>query len=119
MRAWMFLILAIFTEVSGTSAMKFASGHAPVIGHLVMYLMIGASYFLLSLAVKRISLGLAYALWEGFGLILITAIGFLFFGESMGILKICGILLILSGILMLKMASYKKQGSANKNPLTA
>ncbi len=54
MRSWIYLLLAIGAEVIGTTSMKLAATHAPVAGMLLMYGMIGLSYFFLALAVKRV-----------------------------------------------------------------
>lgn len=62
---WMFLGLAIITEVIGTLSMKYASVSGGSAGIIVMYIMIASSYILLSMAVKKVALGVAYALWEG------------------------------------------------------
>ena len=72
MRSWIYLLLAIGAEVIGTTSMKLAATHAPVAGLLLMYGMIGLSYFFLALAVKRVPVGVAYALWEGLSLIHIS-----------------------------------------------
>ncbi len=69
---WMFLGLAIITEVIGTLSMKYASVSGDSAGMIVMYIMIASSYILLSMAVKKVALGVAYALWEGIGILIIT-----------------------------------------------
>ena len=102
MRAWFFLALAIISEVLGTSSMKYASLHAPVIGHLIMYTMIALSYYFLALAVKRVPVGVAYALWEGIGIVLITIISVIWFDELLGLYKALGLGLIILGILLIK-----------------
>lgn len=103
MRSWIYLFAAILCEVIGTSVMKFAgSHHAPLIGYLVMYAMIGLSYCFLALAVKKVPVGVAYALWEGIGIVLITFISVLWFGELVGLYKALGLGLIIMGVLMIK-----------------
>lgn len=114
MRAWTLLILAIISEVCGTSAMKFANDAAPIAGHLVMYTMIGLSYYLLSLAVKYVPLGVAYALWEGIGIVLITSISYFFFDEGLSPAKVLGLGLIIAGIVLLKTGSKNKQEKTQK-----
>lgn len=91
MRSWIYLLLAIGTEVIGTTSMKLAATHAPVAGMLLMYGMIGLSYFFLALAVKRVPVGVAYALWEGIGIVLITAVSVAWLGESIGLYKAVGL----------------------------
>lgn len=72
MRSWIYLFIAIVAEVIGTTSMKFAATQSPLLGHALMYSMIGLSYGFLALAVKRVPLGVAYALWEGIGIVLIN-----------------------------------------------
>lgn len=117
MRSWIYLFAAIFCEVIGTSAMKFAGNHhAPWLGYLVMYAMIGLSYYFLALAVKKVPVGVAYALWEGIGIVLITCISVLWFGELVGLYKGLGLGLIIMGILMIK-AGTKPAKSDSAQPL--
>lgn len=62
---WIFLACAIVAEIIGTLSMKWASVSGTMSGNVVMLLMVTLSYILLSFAVKRVALGVAYALWEG------------------------------------------------------
>ena len=78
------------TEIIGTLSMKYASVNGGMIGHIVMYVMITASYVLLSVAVKRVALGVAYALWEGIGILFITLFSVLWFDEPISALKVLG-----------------------------
>ena len=60
MKYWLFLLFSIVAEVTGTLSMKFASLYGGQAGHLVMYVMVTLSYIALSMAIKRIALGVAY-----------------------------------------------------------
>lgn len=102
MRSWIYLFAAILCEVIGTSSMKLASEQAPLLGYLVMYAMIGLSYYFLAIAVKKVPVGVAYALWEGIGIVLITLVSVLWFDEFIGIYKALGLGFIIMGILMIK-----------------
>ncbi|WP_342243568.1 SMR family transporter [Pseudomonas sp. OTU5201] len=102
MRSWMYLLAAILFEVVGTTSMKLAAEHAPVLGHLLMYGLIGLSYFFLALAVKRVPVVVAYALWEGIGIVLITSISVTWLGESIGPFKALGLAVMIAGILLIK-----------------
>ncbi|PWB32521.1 multidrug/spermidine transporter subunit MdtJ [Pseudomonas sp. SDI] len=101
MRSWIYLLIAIVAEVIGTTSMKFASDSA-LLGHGLMYGMIGLSYGFLALAVKRVPLGVAYALWEGIGIVLITLVSVTWLGESLGLLKALGLGVMIAGILLIK-----------------
>ncbi|MGR6652460.1 SMR family transporter [Pseudomonas mosselii] len=108
MRSWIYLIVAITFEVIGTASMKLAATPFPVLGHAVMYVMICLSYFFLALAVKRVPVGVAYALWEGFGIVLITLISVLWLGESLGWTKALGLAVMIAGILLVKAGTRAK-----------
>jgi len=99
---WIFLSVAIICEILGTLAMKYSSLNGGIGGHIAMYLLIAASYILLSLAVKRIALGVAYALWEGAGILLITLFSVLLFSESLSLAKVVALILLLAGITLIK-----------------
>ncbi|VTP63500.1 Spermidine export protein MdtJ [Serratia rubidaea] len=95
---WLFLGLAIATEIIGTLSMKYASVSGGVMGHMVMYVMITASYILLSVAIKRVALGVAYALWEGIGILFITLFSVLWFDEPVSMLKLLGLATLIAAL---------------------
>lgn len=106
---WMFLGLAIITEVIGTLSMKYASVSGGSAGMIVMYIMIASSYILLSMAVKKVALGVAYALWEGIGILIITTFSVMWFHESLSPLKLGGLALLITGITLIKYGTKKVQ----------
>lgn len=115
---WIFLGLAIVAEIIGTLSMKYASVSGEMAGHIVMYFMITGSYILLALAVKKVALGVAYALWEGIGILIITVFSVLWFDESLSPLKIAGLVTLIGGIIMLVKSGTrkpKKPSSPRKN----
>ncbi|CNE25267.1 multidrug/spermidine efflux SMR transporter subunit MdtJ [Yersinia pseudotuberculosis] len=104
---WIFLGLAIIAEIIGTLSMKYASVSGEMTGHVVMYFMITGSYVMLSLAVKKVALGVAYALWEGIGILIITIFSVMWFGETLSPLKIAGLVTLIGGILLVKSGTRK------------
>ena len=94
---WMFLVLSIILEVSGTSIMKASQESWPVLGMGIMYVLMGSSYFTLSKAVVHIPIGVAYAFWEGVGLCLITLASIFVLGESMSLTRLIAIAMLLGG----------------------
>lgn len=102
MRAWILLSLAIITEIIGTLFMKWSSLNGSQSGYLMMLGMIACSYIFLSFAIKRIALGVAYALWEGIGIMLITLFSVQLFGETLSVLKLCGLMTLVVGIVLIK-----------------
>lgn len=104
---WIFLAFAITAEVIGTLSMKYATAHGEMTGHIVMYTMITASYILLSLAIKRVALGVAYALWEGVGILFIMFFSVIWFNEAFSLTKLTGLAILVIGIVMLKSGTCK------------
>lgn len=107
MKQWYMLMLAIIAEVTGTTMLKFVGQNESLFGYVLLLAMIGFSYFLLSKAVVKIPLSIAYATWEGIGLIAITIIGWVLFNEKLPIVKVLGITAILAGIILLKNGMIK------------
>lgn len=104
---WFLLALAIVAEITGTLSMKWASlsgGHS---GYILMLTMISLSYIFLSFAVKKIALGVAYALWEGVGIFLITLFSVVLFDESLSPMKIAGLTTLVAGIMLIKSGTRK------------
>lgn len=99
---WILLALAIVAEITGTLSMKWASESGGNAGFILMLVMIAVSYILLSFAVKKIALGVAYALWEGIGILLITLFSVAIFGETLTTMKVAGLATLVCGIVLIK-----------------
>jgi small multidrug resistance pump len=103
MNHWFFLFLAIGFEVSGTlSVKKAAMGNSYLWASLVV-LLYSVSFLFLGLAVKKMEISTAYAIWSAMGTAVITILGFMIFNESLNIYKIFGILMIIGGVVILKL----------------
>ena len=105
MNAWILLGAAIVLEVCGTTCLKLSQGFTrpwPVAGVVVFYL---AAFGLLSLCLRSLEVGVAYAMWSGLGTALIAVLGILMFGEAMTWTKALGLVLIISGAVLLNMSS--------------
>ena len=103
--SWVYLILAIILEAVGTTLLKMSNGFsvlAPSIGTVVSYVL---CFLFLSFALKTIDMSVAYAIWGAFGILLISAIGMIFFHESVSLLKVASIALIIIGTVGLKLAN--------------
>jgi len=94
------LLAAIATEVTGTSSLKLAADD-PLTGYVIALGLLSLSLVLFSVALRRIPMAAAYALWEGLGIIGLAAIGYLAFGEELGLLRLLGLATILVGICLL------------------
>lgn len=113
MRYWILLALAILAEIIGTLSMKWASVSGGHTGFILMLAMIALSYILLAFAVKKIALGVAYALWEGIGILLITVCSVLWFDESLTVMKVAGLTTLVVGITLIKSGTRKVKESAH------
>ena len=103
-RSILFLGLAIISEVIGTSALKVADGFSRGIPSLAVVVGYGCAFFFLSLALRTIPVGVAYAIWSGVGTAGLAIIGWVVFKEQLSGLAILGLLLIISGVLALHVA---------------
>jgi small multidrug resistance pump len=95
---WIYLILAIILELIGTTLMKISFGFTklvPTLGTFCAYIL---CFTLLSHSLKKIEVGIAYAVWSGVGILILSIIGIVFFKESMSPAKIGYISLILVGV---------------------
>lgn len=98
--AWVYLALAVMAEVIGLTAMKVSMARGSVLGHLLLYVLVGVSYVLLAKAVRNISIGVAYAIWEGSGIALITLVSWLAFAHALSTRELIGIGLAVLGIVL-------------------
>jgi len=100
---WLYLLIAILTEVVGTTLMKVSQGLTRLIPSVLMFVLYGISFVFMALALKKIEVSIAYAIWSGLGTALIAMIGILWFRESLNIPKLVGIVLIIGGVLLLNL----------------
>lgn len=100
---WFFLLIAIFTEVVGTSLMKASQGLTRLIPTVSMFVMYAISFVFMALALKRIEVSTAYAIWSGLGTALIAVIGITWFRESFNLPKALGLVMIVVGVVLLNL----------------
>ncbi len=100
---WLFLLVAILTEVAGTSLMKASQGLTRLLPTIFMFVLYAISFVFMALALKKIEVGIAYAIWSGLGTALIAMIGIAWFRESLNLLKLVGIILIIGGVVLLNL----------------
>lgn len=98
---WFFLLAAIAVEIDATTALKSVVS-APWLVALLPLALIGLSFALLSIALRVIPLAVAYAVWEGLGIVGIAAAGHLLFGEHLTPGRMLALAAILAGILLLE-----------------
>lgn len=103
---WLFLAGAILCEVFASSMLKLSDGFSkplPTVGVAVGFII---SFYCLSLALKTLPLGTAYAIWAGVGLVLTSLVSIVFFGQKPDLIGIVSIGLILLGVVMLNTMSH-------------
>ena len=105
MQKWVYLAVAIISEVAATSALKSAEGFSKLWPSLIVVTGYAAAFYFLSLTLKTIPVGMAYAIWSGAGTAIVALIAWLFMGQKLDLPAIIGILLIVSGVLVLNLFS--------------
>ena len=100
-----YLAIAIIAEVLATSALKESEGFSRLVPSLIVLAGYGVSFYFLSLVLQTIPIGVAYALWAGLGIGLITIVGVVMFGQKMDLPAVIGIALIISGVFVLRVFS--------------
>ena len=100
---WVYLVLAILLEVSGTTCMKLSDGFTRVVPSILLFVFYTLSFSMLTFALKRIDVSVAYAVWSGVGTALIATIGVLWFKEPATAVKLISLGLIIIGVVGLNL----------------
>ena len=103
--AYLHLTFAIITEVIGTSALKASKEFTQLVPSLVVVLSYGVSFYFLTLALKAIPIGVAYAIWAGVGIALISVAGVILYREMLDWPAVLGIFLIIIGVVLIRLFS--------------
>lgn len=103
--AWTYLVIAGLFECAWAIGLKFTEGFTKFWPSLFTILSMVISFWLLSLAMRSIPIGTAYAVWTGIGAVGVAVLGMAIFGESRDLMRVICLLLIVSGILGLKLVS--------------
>ena len=107
---FLYLAIAIIAEVIGTSALKASNGFTVWLPSLVVAVGYGVSFYFLSLALRAIPVGVAYAIWSGVGIVLISVIGWALFRQRLDAAALVGIGLIIAGVIVIQMFSTTVRG---------
>ena len=105
MKHWLFLSVAIAAEVVATSALKASDGFSRLWPALLVVAGYGAAFFFLSLTLRVIPIGVAYAVWSGVGIVLITLVAWFLFGQTLDTPAILGMALIVAGVVVMNVFS--------------
>lgn len=103
--SYLILGLAIAMEVIGTTALKASDGFTRLVPSLITGVAYAASFYALSLALKTIPVGVAYAIWSGIGIVLISVVGWVVFRQRLDLPAMLGMGLIIAGVLVVNLFS--------------
>ncbi|MFP8966794.1 DMT family transporter [Pokkaliibacter sp. CJK22405] len=105
MKGWLLLLIAIAGEVIATSVLKSTQGFTRLLPTCVVFLGYGMSFYFLSLSLNTIAIGIAYSVWAGLGIVLVTLISWLVYGQKIDLWGFVGMACILAGVLILNLFS--------------
>ena len=105
MWVWAYLLIAIVGEVVGTSALRASEGFTRLGPSLIVAGGYAVAFLFLSLVLKQVPTGVAYAIWSGVGTVLITLIGWVFMGQKLDAAALAGIALIVAGVVVMNLFS--------------
>jgi len=103
--SWICLIATILLKVCGTTCMKLSQGFTKLTLSLLLFVFYALSFGAVTLAIKRIEVSVAYAIWSGLGSALIAGVGIIWFKESLSLLKLASLVFIILGIVSLNLSA--------------
>ena len=105
MKHWLFLGIAIVAEVTATSALKASEGFSRLWPSAVVVLGYGVAFYFLSLTLRTVPVGVAYAIWSGLGVVLVALLSWWLFGQTLDLAALLGMGLIVAGVLVMNLFS--------------
>ncbi|NBV50431.1 QacE family quaternary ammonium compound efflux SMR transporter [bacterium] len=102
---WLYLMIAIISEVIATSALKASEGFTKLYPSLLVVIGYASAFYFLSQTLRTIPVGIAYAVWSGAGVLLVSLLGIILFGQRLDWAGWLGIALICSGVAVLNLLS--------------
>jgi multidrug transporter EmrE-like cation transporter len=105
MNKWLVLFIAIAAETVATSAMKSSEGFTRLFPSILVVVGYAIAFYFLSITLRTIPVGIAYAIWSGVGIVLITLVGWTLFGQKMDAPALIGMGLIIAGVVTMNVFS--------------
>ena len=105
MNNWVFLTVAILGEVIATTTLKSTDGFTKLVPSFIVLVGYAVSFYFLSLSLKSIPVGIAYAVWAGLGVSIVTLLAWVVYGQKMDAWGFVGIALIVCGVVVLNLLS--------------
>ncbi len=103
--AYIYLAIAIVTEVAATSALKASEEFTKLIPSLIVIVGYGVAFYLLTLVLRTIPVGITYAVWAGFGIVLVALVGAILYKQIPDIPAVIGMGLIVVGVVIINVFS--------------
>jgi small multidrug resistance pump len=104
-KAFLFLGIAIVAEVLGTTAMKASEGFTKLVPSIATVLAYGTAFYFLSQVLSTIPVGIAYAIWSGVGIVLISLLGWFVYKQALDAPAVIGMGLIIAGVVVINVFS--------------
>lgn len=105
---YLFLAIAIVAEVIGTSSLKASEAFTKPLPSLLVVLGYGTAFYFLSLVVKTVPVGIAYAIWSGVGIVLVAIVAAVLFKQIPDWPSLVGMLLIIVGVVVIQLSQSAK-----------
>ncbi|APE30552.1 QacE family quaternary ammonium compound efflux SMR transporter [Halomonas aestuarii] len=102
---YLYLALAIIAEVVATSALKSSAGFTRFWPSVTVMVGYGLAFYLLALVLRTLPVGIAYAFWAGLGIVLVTLVGILVYGEKPDLPALLGLAMIVGGVVVIQVFS--------------
>jgi len=100
-----YLAISIVAEVIATSALKASEGFTRLVPSAIVAAGYAISFYFLALTLKTLSVGIVYAIWSGVGIVLISAIGWVLYGQKLDAAALVGMSLIIAGVVVVNLLS--------------
>ena len=105
MKNWLFLGTAIVAEVIGTTALKASDGFSNPLPSVLVVAGYAVAFYFLSLTLRVIPVGIAYAIWSGLGVVLVALVSWLVYDQRLDLAAIVGMALIIAGVVVMNVLS--------------
>lgn len=98
---YLYLLCAIVAEVIATSALKATNGFANLVPSIIVVVGYAAAFYFLSLTLRTLPVGIAYAIWSGLGIVLISIVGWVIYKQALDAPALIGMGLIIAGVIVI------------------
>ncbi|MYN25215.1 SMR family transporter [Duganella levis] len=105
MNKWVALGIAIVSETIATSAMKSSEGFTRLVPSIIVIVGYMVAFYFLSITLKSIPVGIAYAIWSGVGIVLVSLASWILFGQKLDTPALIGMTLIVAGVVVMNVFS--------------